>query len=491
MDKTMKDAAEGTMSAASFRELLDRNDGPVGKDALSTGERLKLLFDEGTFTELGAYVMKRAGGSGQDLPDELESVRCGYGSVNGCLVYAFAQDPSRMRGSVSEEAGRKVADLYRLAMENGAPVVGIFDSAGAYLPEGVRAMAGYGAMMRAASGASGVIPQIAVVPGIAQGAAAVLVSIFDFVITAANAEISVNPPFVVGGGRTEESVEAGIASLTAGSDREALAMARELLEFIPSNNEDGTAELTVTDEMNRSTDLSAYEADGSAVTLVKAVADGGRYLEVAPSYAPCITTGFITLGGVVCGVVGTDHTAGEGRLTSKGARKAARFLNFCDSFFIPVLTTVDSEGYVVEGDEEKNPFCSEIGKLAAAYASARTPLITLVSGCAYGSVFTVMGSKSVGADLVLALDTARIGCLSPASSVALLWNDRITQDVSRDDLEKEWTDRYANVLEAAKAGAVDDVVEKSELRQRLISAVLMLAGKSPALPRRRHANLPL
>lgn len=495
MAKTMIDSgvrgSEIPSTAAEFHELLMKNEKPGKDGVLSARERITSLFDEGTFTELGAYTMRRISEFDGETPDQLESVICGYGSVNGCLVYAFAQDLARTKGSVSEAAAKKICNLYKLATDNGCPVVGVFDSAGAYLPEGVKALAGYGIIMKAAAKASGVIPQIAFVPGIAQGAAAVIASMFDFVVATEKSKISVNPPFVVGGGETKDSAEAGVVSLSAKDDLTAIGSIRALLSYLPSNNEEGIVETDSYDEVNRLADLSAYNASGSIRDIITSFADDAKYLELGAEYAAGLTTGFVSLGGAVCGVVGTNHAENEGRLTSKASRKAAKFISFCDCFGIPVITLVDSEGFAVCGAEEKNPYCAETAKLAGVYASAKTPLITLVCGKAYGSVFSILGSKAIGADIVLALDSAKISCMSPKSAVALMWNDKISGDITREDLEAEWDAKEANVLEAARAGEIDDIIEAGEIRQRLASAVLMLAGKAVNNPRRRHANMPL
>ena len=463
---------------------------PAKKGCLTARERIASLFDEGTFTEIGAYTFRRVSELDSKTPDEFESVICGYGSIDDRLVYAFAEDMSRTKGSVSEASAKKIVSLYKLACENGCPVVGVFDSAGAYLPEGVRALAGYGTIMKAVSGASGIIPQIAVVAGTAIGAGAVIASMFDFVIATDDSEISVNPPFIVGGGKTENSVEAGVASIVTKTDAEALAKARELLSYLPSNNEEGTAELNCTDDANRASDISAYEADAKIASLISEIADCAKFLELGAGYAAATKIGFISLGGTVCGVIASDRAENGGKLSSKGARKAARFLSFCDCFSIPVITLVDSEGFEISGAEEKNPYCSEIGKLAGAYASAKTALVTLVCGAAYGSVFSVLGSKAIGADVVFALDGAKISCMNEKSAVALLWNSKISADTSREALEAEWLETEANVVNAAKAGEIDDIIDSAETRQRLASAVNMLSCKAGA-PRRRHANMPL
>ncbi len=480
-------SAECPKTAADFRSYLLKNE-KHGKDGvLSARERIESLFDECTFTEIGAYTSRRMSEYDENASDEFESVICGYGAVNGCLVYAFSQDMNRTKGAVSEAAANKICGIYKLALQNGCPIVGIFDSAGAYIPEGVKALAGYGKIMAAVSSASGVIPQIAMVPGTALGASAVIASMFDFVIATEKSTISVNPPFIVGGGKTEDSVEAGIAAKVLKNDSEAVAAVRELVSFIPQNNNDGAFELENSDEVNRLIEADTADAEN----LIKAFADNGKFIELYADYAKSIATGFISLGGIVCGVVAANHTVNDGRITSKAARKASRFISFCDCFGVPVITLVDSEGFDVNGSEEKNPFASEIGKLASAYASAEIPLITLVTGAAYGSVFSVLGSKSIGADIVFALENAKISCLSSKSAVALLWNDKISADVTRDDLETKWDETVATPFEAAKAGEIDDIIEIGEIRQRLASAVMMLSAKNVENTYRRHANMPL
>lgn len=471
--------------AAGFRELLLKDEKGTG-GALSARDRIVSLFDEGTFTETSAFS---AGIRADSYA--LESVICGYGAIDGRLVYAFAQDMSRTKGAVTEAAAKKITALYKLAVQNGAPVVGIFDSAGAYLPEGISALAGYGIIMKAVSDASGVIPQIAIAAGVVQGAAAVIASMCDFVVACEKSVISVNPSFAVGGGKCSDSVENGIASFTAKDDAEAIAKTRELVSYLPSNNEEGTAELEAAEDVNTVSDISAYRASGSIKDAIKSAADNGQLFELREKYGAGMVTGFIALGGTVCGAVGTDGAVNGGRITSAGARKAAEFISFCDCFDIPVITFVDSEGFAVSGEEEKNPFSSEIGKLTGVYASAKTALVTVIAGRAYGSVFSFLGSKAVGADIVYALDSAKAACMNPASAVALLRNNEISGKVTREELENEWSENEANIINAAFAGEIDDIIEASELRQRLASAVYMLGAKSAYAPKRRHSNMPL
>ncbi len=460
----------------------------------SADERIAMLFDEGTFVETGAYVTRRNSEFEDNAAEELEGVVTGWGSVNGELVYAYSQDLSRTKGAVSETQAQKIAELYRLAVENGAPIVGIFDSAGAYLPEGIRALAAYGKIMKAASLASGVIPQIAVIPGIAQGAAAVVAGMYDFVIiTEETGSLSVNPPFVVGeeAGKSAFAAETGLAAIKAKDAAEAIGYAKLLLSLIPANNAEGTVDSFSADEINRLVSTEPYDKSRDMKDLVAAAADEGKVLTLWDDYAPEALCGLISLGGVVCGVAGNNYANNDGILTAAAARKLTKLISFCDCYNIPVITFVDSKGADVSLEAEKSPYAAELAKLAHTYAMARTPLVTLNVGEAYGSVFTLMGSKALGADVVLSLENAKIGVMPASSAVAFLWNDKITGEVTREALEEEWNNVVGTPIAAARAGEVDDIIESAELRQRLCAAVMMLQAKSSSAPFRRHVNMPL
>ncbi|MBQ7921558.1 MAG: hypothetical protein IJ325_03150 [Clostridia bacterium] len=490
-------AGNDVNTASALREMLadlDAQNESKTEGVRSARGRITMLFDEGTFVETGAYVSKRNSEFDADTKDAFEGVICGWGAVNGSLVYAFSQDVGRTKGAVSEMQAKKIAEIYRLACENGAPVVGIFDSVGAYLPEGVRALAAYGQIMRSASQASGVVPQIAVVPGISQGAAAVIAGMYDFVIVTENtSSISVNPPFVVGedAGKSKFASESGLAALCAKNDDEAMAMARDLLGLLPANNAEGTVETVANDEINRLVSIDSYNATRQAKDLVAAFADNGEMLELWKDYAPEAITGIIKLGGIVCGVVGNNHAVNDGIITADAARKMAKMISFCDSFHIPVITLVDSMGLDVSKEAEASPYAAELAKLAHLYAMTRTPVITLIAGEAYGTVVSLMGSKALGADIVLALESAKIGVMNAASAVAFLWNDKIGGEVTREDLEAEWDAVVGTPVAAARAGEVDDIILSAEIRQRIAAAVMMLQSKSKAAPVRRHAVMPL
>lgn len=487
----------GIKSASALREIFDACESKVAApaDCLTARGRIETLFDEGTFMESGKYVRRTPSELDSCADEAFEGVICGWGSVQGKLVYAFSQDYSRTKGALTEAQARKIEEIYRLAMENGAPVIGIFDSAGALLPEGVRALAGYSRMMNCVSKASGVIPQIAIIPGVCAGSAAVVAGMFDFIIISeTKGNVSFNAPFVLGNsdaGKSEFVSKSGLAALTAKNDAECVALAKTLLSYLPMNNMEGTVEDYSRDDANRLVDIAHYKAFKKAADLVSAIADDAKYLELYSAYAKEMSTGFISLNGTVCGVVSNNKAENGGVLTAGAARKAARMITFCDSFDIPVITILDSEGPDVSLEAEASPYAAELAKLAFAYSTAKCAMITLIAGEAYGAHFSLMGSKALGADVVLALDSAKIGVMSARRAVAFLLNDKVSETVTRTELEAKWDDKIGNAVAAASAGEVDDIISDEEIRQRLAGALMMLSAKSKCAPARRHTNMPL
>ena len=389
----------GVKTASALRELLSRKEEETA-GTLDAKGRIERLFDAGTFSQIGTYVRRRNDQDNAADDYDFESVICGWGAVNGRLVYAFSQDMSRSAGSVSETHARKICELYRLAMENGAPVVGIFDSAGAYIPDGVRVMAGYGKIMKAVSAASGIIPQIAVAAGNVSGAAAVICGMFDIVIKTDDASLSVNPAFNTD---AKGMADMGVTAVKTADAASAVAAAREILAYLPSNNCEETPEDISSDNANRAVTV----ASDDACEIIKAFADNGKLVELYADYAPEAVGGFVSVGGVSVGVVATNKSVNGGRLTAASVRKAARLVSLFDSFNIPTVTLVDSEGIDNSAASESSPFAAELAKLAGAYASATAPMITVITGEAYGSVYTVLGSKALGADIVYALDNMK------------------------------------------------------------------------------------
>lgn len=475
----------GVKSAEELRDILAKKS--ADSDGNGARERLEGLFDAGTFSEIGAFVRRRGSEFDTDASYDLESVICGWGAVNGRLVYAFSQDASRISGSVSEAHARKICDLYKLAMQNGAPVVAFFESAGALIPEGVKALAGYGKIMSAVSAASGVIPQIAVLCSSVSGAASVICSMFDVVIKCDGAELSVNPKFNTA---SDESSDAGITALKSDSAAASVTAVKELLAYLPSNNTEGAPADVSADNVNRL--ISAdYGKNADVHELITSFVDDGKLVELYGDYAAEVVGGFASIGGTAVGIVANNKAVEGARLTAKGARKASRLVSLFDSFNIPVVTLVDSVGFDNSTASEAYPFAAEIAKLASAYGAASAPMVTVVLGEAYGSLFTVMGSKSIGADVVFAVDSAKIAAMNASSAVAFLFNEEITADKSRDDLENQWNEYVANPVEAAASGEIDDIISLSELRVRLGAALAMLSAKSTVPSSRRHLIMPL
>ena len=443
--------------------------------------KIAALFDAGTFVETGAF-MKRG--------DELTGVVCGYGAVNGKLVYAFAQDSDRKKGAIDALQAEKIAMLYSMALKNGAPVVGMFDSVGATVTDGASVLSAYGKLLKVVSDASGVIPQIAIINGVCAGMAATVAAMFDVIVTVkGQSELYVNAPFLAGKeiGTTDYTAVNGLATITAENEGEAVAKAIQLVSMLPSNCEEGVAIEDITDDINRT--VAVEGLNGKA--LVEALCDAGTFVSLGDAYAGEMITGIASFGGVTCGVVANDASVNGGVITCDGAKKAAKLVSFCDSFSIPVVTLVDSIGVATNAEAEGAPLAAQLGKLAMAYATANTAKIGVVCGKAYGAAFTLMGSKALGADMVYALPTSEISVMAPASAVAFLWNDKITEEVTRADLQAKWAKECASPEAAAADGSIDDVVASAELRQRICAAVYMLMMKNAGAPARKHCNLPL
>lgn len=441
--------------------------------------RLASIFDCGTFVELGAYTKR------PDSQDEFESVVCGYGAVNGKLTFAFVQDSGRTRGAFGEKHAKKIASLYALAIKNGAPMIGVFDSAGAVVYDGAAALAAYGSLMKNISEASGVIPQIAIVDGVCGGSSAVAASMFDFVVTIKDkSELFVNAPFVVG--KAEKTDVQGLSAYEAADEASAFAYVKELLATLPANNADATL-VDTADVANRTVAIDAenYKADA----LVQTLADDGKLTRVFEAYTDKVVLGFASFDGIPTAVVASNPET-KGILDIRAARAIAKLVAFADSFSIPVLTLVDSEGLDASVEAESAAYASELARLAMAYTTSECAKLTVVVGKAYGTAFTLLGSKSLGADMALALPTACISVLSPEASVAFVWNNKVGEQ-SREELEAEWKEKCASAADAADAGEIDDIVDPAELRQRICASLNMLAAKAEGTPTRKHANLPL
>ncbi|MBE6583603.1 MAG: hypothetical protein E7649_01290 [Ruminococcaceae bacterium] len=432
----------------------------VGKEKIST------LFDAGSFVEIGAYV-KRSG----DI-DAYDGVICGYGSISGKLAFAFVQDSDRSKGAFDEAGARKIEMLYEMAIKNGAPVVGVFDSAGAVVADGSATLSAYGRFIACVAKASGIVPQIAVYDGICTGMALTVSNMFDLSVNVAGkSQLYLTA--------TNKENNCFAPSIEAESESEAYAAVRNLVEILPQNNKDDASVMSGDDAAR-----AVAVAGLTGAELVKALCDNGAFTEINAKESG-IVTGFAFFGGTLCGVVASNNACDAGKIGGIGAKKAADLISFCDRFGISVLTLVDSEGLC-------DCACGKCtAMLAGAYANATCAKVTAVVGKAYGAGFTLLGSKALGADIELALEGSVISVMSPESAVAFLLNDEITQDKSREDVEAEWCEKYASAVCAAEKGDVDDIVDEATLRARICSALYMLSVKADGTPERKYARTPV
>lgn len=427
-------------------------------------ERLVSLFDAGTFVELGAYL-RRAG-----HPEAASGVVCGYGAVEGRLIFAFAEDSSAMKGAVDASHAAKIADLYEKALRAGAPVIGMFDSAGAVVFDGAAALGGYGTLLSAVANAKGKIPQIALICGACVGTMAAVAELFDFVAVVKDKTEMYLPTSLSHKRRTgyaEELFENGTAALFAADENEAFAKVRALLSFLPDNANSGAPADIGTDDINRA--LPEADRLGAAEAL-NASADNGGVQTLFDGTGAETRVGFALFGGCSAAVIAVD-----GMLTLAGVRKMTAILRFAGEFALPVVSFVNCEGFAA--GEENAEMLRALPELTMAWNRTENAKIVALTGAAIGAGFLFGGARRLGADLVLALPGAEISALRSETAVAFLWNDRISESVSREALEKEWRETVATAENAAATGEVDDVIPGAELRARLISAVYMLADR--------------
>lgn len=436
--------AKTVKSAAELRE-------EINSSSCAARGFINALFDEGTFLERGTYVKRGEG--------YFEGVITGCGSVDGRPVFAFVQDSDNEKGAFTAAHGKKISAIYEAALRGGAPVVAVFSGAGARVTEGVDVLSAYGSVMAAVSEAKGVIPQIAVIDGICSGASAVLSEMFDVVIATEGANRYL----------TARGEKIGHPHLTTDN---APAKVKELLSFLPLSCDD-VAPLNDEDPaINQPIDVSAL-VDGDVHELISALSDSAP-LYLSEEHGKETVTALIRLNGRAVGVAASQPTENGGALTPCAAKKLASFVNFCGEFNLPVVTLVNSVGF-------KNG-CGGLrsfSDLAFAYTSCPSPVVTAVVGKAYGSVFTLLGSKALGADTVFALDTAEVSILNPDTAVEFLSDSELrasSDPVStRNTLKDEWLSGEASPLNAARSGDIDDIVASDELRQRIASALEFLA----------------
>ncbi len=478
MDKYTKQTICPLPTAAELRSKLAES------ESSEVRAQIAMLFDEGTFVETSAYT-KRGFSEflATEKSNEFESVITGYGAIDGKLVFAFAEDASRMGGAIDERHAKKITDLYSLALNNGAPVIGIFNSNGADIFAGTSALAAYGRIMAAVSSASGVVPQVAFVAGKCIGTSAAITSMFDFTVLADGAELYVSSPALTGAEGAQDAIIAykGAVPSCAG-------FIRGLISFLPLNSSVGVSVSDCPDNLNRK--LGDVDLSGDALSAISVISDNGIFYELSAGFAKEASVAFAGIGGVKCGVVATSRSVNDGKLTAMAAKKIARFVNICSAFSIPVVTLVDSMGLAIDKDNEPD-FAPALAQLAFAYTASNVPKITVLMGRAIGASFVLLGSKALGADLVYSLDNAEIAALPADSGVAFAWDKYITEENTREKLVEEWKNIVSSPTAAAASGEIDDIIDTNELRARLCSALLMLSGKNTAAKCACRKVLPL
>ncbi|MDR3072637.1 MAG: methylmalonyl-CoA carboxyltransferase [Clostridiales Family XIII bacterium] len=478
-------------------------------------ERLTLLFDPDSFVELGGFVSSRY--EEQDASSESlagDGVITGYGTIDGRLVYAYAQDHTVLEGALGERHANKIVKIQQLALKAGAPIVTIHDSGGIRLREGIDALAGYGKIFHQDTIASGVIPQISVIMGTCAGSAVFGTAISDFIILEdASAQMFVTGPQVVqsvtgteitadalGGAKTHSAIS-GVAHIVKSGEVETLAAVKELLSYLPSNNLEFPPREDSADDINRlSAELNGIISEEDTESyevydVIKQIADDGKVLDILPDFAQNIVTCFVRIDGNAVGVVANRVKEKSGMIDIDAANKAARFVRRCDAFNIPLLTLVDAVGFLPSVEQEKHGVILHGAKLLYAFCEATVPKVTVVLRKALGSAYNIMCSHEAGADIVLAWPTAEIGVMDAASAAAIVFANEIknaTDPIAeRAAKTLQYKTEINNPYRAAEAGYVDDVIEPSQTRQRLSSAFDMLASKRESLPAKKHGNIPL
>ena len=482
---------------------------------LTARERMELLFDPGTLREIDKLVTHRCRDFGIDkhlIPGD--GVVGGHGQVEGRLVYAFAQDFTVFGGSLSETNASKIVKIMDLAVRNGAPVVGLNDSGGARIQEGVVSLAGYADIFLRNTLASGVIPQISAIMGPCAGGAVYSPAITDFnVMVRESSYMFVTGPDVIKtvthedvskedlGGAMTHNEKSGVAHFAVDDDQECLALIRTLLGYLPSNNLDDAPRVETSDPPDREDERlgelvsAAPNQPYDMLDLIHSVADDGQFLEVHEHYARNLVVGFARLDGQSVGIVANQPAHLAGTLDINASVKGARFVRFCDAFNIPLITFEDVPGFLPGSEQEYGGIIRHGAKLLFAFAEATVPKITVITRKAYGGAYCVMASKHIRTDVNFAWPTAEIAVMGPEGAVNILYKKELEAAADPTALRKqrvaEFREKLANPFIAAGRGFIDEVIEPRTTRPRLISALRSLHGKRDKNPPKKHGNIPL
>jgi propionyl-CoA carboxylase beta chain len=493
----------------------ERRERQHAEGKLSARERIDLLLDEGTFEEVDKLVRHRCRDFGMaDQVVDGDGVVTGWGLVNGRLTYVFAQDFTVFGGAVSETNARKICKIMDLALRNGAPIVGLNDSGGARIQEGVLSLGGYADLFLRNTLASGVVPQISAIMGPCAGGAVYSPALTDFVFMVDRTSyMFITGPDVIKtvthedvtkehlGGPLTHNTLSGVGHFVAPDDGECLRMIRELLSYLPQNNQDDPPRRPCTDPVDRADPaLDSIVPTESNLPydikeIILRVVDDGEFFEVHEHFAKNIVVGFARMDGRPVGIVANQPAFLAGCLDINSSVKGARFVRFCDAFNIPVLTFEDVPGFLPGTEQEFGGIIRHGAKLLYAYAEATVPKITVITRKAYGGAYCVMGSKQVRTDINFAYPTAEIAVMGPEGAVNIVYRREIAGAADAAAMRaakiEEFRDRFANPFVAAEHGFIDDVIEPHETRPKVIRALRMLENKVDTMPRKKHGNIPL
>ena len=491
-----------------------RIDAQHKKGKLTARERIHFLLDENSFEEIGALVMHRSTDFGMEEQQYLgDGVITGYGTINKRLVYVFAQDFTVFGGSLSETHAEKICKIMDMAMKNGAPVIGLNDSGGARIQEGVNSLGGYADIFYRNVLSSGVVPQISAIMGPCAGGAVYSPAMTDFIVMVEQSSyMFVTGPNVVKtvtnedvssedlGGASAHSTKSGVTHLTAQNDIDCIEKVKKLLSYMPQNCEDQPPKLPYSigdefrDELTNivpANPLQPYDMK----EVIAGITDADSFFEIQENYAENIVCGFARLAGRSIGIVANQPVSLAGVLDVNSSKKSARFVRFCDCFNIPLLVLVDVPGFLPGTDQEWNAIITNGAKLLYAFSEATVPRVTLITRKAYGGAYDVMNSKHIGADMNFAWPSAEIAVMGAKGASEIIFKKEIetAADPSAKLLEKEkeYAEKFANPYRAAARGFIDEVILPKESRRKLIKAFSMLENKAVERPNKKHGNIPL
>jgi propionyl-CoA carboxylase beta chain len=484
------------------------------KNKLTARERIHFLMDEGSFEELGMMVTHRSRDFGLDQKQFMgDGVVTGYGTINGRLTYVFAQDFTVLGGSLAEEHAKKICRIMDLAMENGAPLIGLNDSGGARIQEGVVSLGGYADIFYRNVRASGVIPQLSAIMGPCAGGAVYSPALTDFIMMVENSSyMFVTGPNVVKtvtheevtaeelGGASTHSSKSGVAHFACANELACIENIKNLLSYMPQNCEDEIPLLAYEARDEKRPELDSIIPENSNQPydmrdVITACTDEGSFLEVHKDYAGNILVGFARLAGRSVGIIANQPAHLAGVLDVDSGIKGARFVRFCDAFNIPLVVFEDVPGFLPGTDQEWNGVINHGAKLLYAFSEATVPRVTVITRKAYGGAYDVMNSKHIGADMNFAWPSAEIAVMGARGAAEIIFKKEIREAADPEakwkEKEAEYADKFANPYRAAARGYIDEVIEPHQTREKLIRSLAMLENKVANLPRKKHGNIPL